>query len=94
VSEPTLKDARDVIAALLVWERGTGGWGAPCWRKARELLDRLNDLPRQTYLVRRTIDESIYVDACSEEGAIELAENTPEDKWSESDRSYEAEEAG
>jgi hypothetical protein len=91
VSEPTLKDARDVITELLEWEAGTGGWGAPCWRKARELRDRLDDVPRQKYLVRRTIDESVYVDACSEEGALAIAAELPDAEWEESDRCLEAE---
>jgi hypothetical protein len=29
---------RDALAALVEWDRGMGGWEAPCWREAETLL--------------------------------------------------------
>jgi hypothetical protein len=37
-------EMRDVLAALLEWETQTGGWDAPCWRRAHRLMARLRKL--------------------------------------------------
>lgn len=34
---------RAVLAALVEGSARTGGWGAPCWRDAHDLLARLRD---------------------------------------------------
>jgi hypothetical protein len=38
-------ELRDALASLLDWESRTGGWEAPCWRKARDLMLILQEPP-------------------------------------------------
>jgi hypothetical protein len=92
MSEPTLKEACDIITELLEWKQLLGGGVAECWKKARAFRNAA--VPRQPYLVRRNCEYSVVVDAMDLDDAVIAAQEIPLSLWDTAWSLDEAEEAG